>query len=297
VNCIRTFPYLKTWHERYKDHGLTIIGIHSPEFEFEKVPANVKAAVERYGLKYPVAQDNDMKTWDAYDNNYWPSKYLIGIDGRIRFQHFGEGEYLKTENEIRAALQDADWDMSGIPVGGYGEPEVDPKAYVMTRELYGGYERNYGPFGVYAGQDDYYTAPDRTVFYADNQPHAHNKWYLQGLWRNETEAIVHAREIADLEDYMALKFAARSVNVVIEPGRPVPFDVYVEMDGRWLKPDEVGEDIVFDDQGRSFFKVSGPRLYAIVEIPEFGIHELKLRSNSDSFAVFAFTFGNYTEGF
>ncbi|MBI4306988.1 MAG: redoxin domain-containing protein, partial [Chloroflexi bacterium] len=76
VNCIRTFPYLKIWHERYKDHGLTIIGVHSPEFEFEKAPANVKAAVERHGLMYPVAQDDDRKTWDAYDNNYWPSKYL-----------------------------------------------------------------------------------------------------------------------------------------------------------------------------------------------------------------------------
>lgn len=100
VNCIRTFPYLKIWHERYKDHGLTIIGVHSPEFDFEKVSANVKAAVERHGLEYPVAQDNDKKTWDAYDNNYRPSKYLVGVDGRIRFQHFGEGEYLQTKNEI-----------------------------------------------------------------------------------------------------------------------------------------------------------------------------------------------------
>ncbi|MBI4306515.1 MAG: redoxin domain-containing protein [Chloroflexi bacterium] len=296
VNCIRTLPYLKSWYEKYMDRGLTIIGVHSPEFEFEKLPVNVRSAVDRFGLKYPVVQDNQMDTWDAFNNQYWPAKYLIDAEGGIRYQHFGEGEYEKTEKEIRAALIEAGWDVSDIPEGGLAGPEQDAKAYAVTRELYGGYGRNFSPFGVYAAQDAYYSAPDQTVFYEDNQPHAHNKWYLQGLWRNEAESIVHARQTTDFEDYIALKFAARSVNVVIEPDYQAPFDVVVEMNGRPLTPEEAGADIVFDGQGRSLLKVSQARLYAILELPAFGIHELRLRSNSDAFAMFAFTFGNYTDG-
>jgi hypothetical protein len=116
------------------------------------------------------------------------------------------------------------------------------------------------------------------------------------LWKNEAEAIVHARETTGLEDYIALKFAGRSANVVIEPTRPAEFDVIIEIDGRPLTRDEAGADVQFGEDGRSVIKVRESRLYAIVELPEFGIHELKLRSNSDAFAVFAFTFGVYQEG-
>jgi thiol-disulfide isomerase/thioredoxin len=296
VNCIRTLPYLKIWHDRYKDRGLTIIGVHAPEFEFEKLPINVTAAVGRFGISYPVAQDNRRETWDAFNNAYWPAKYLIDARGALVFQHFGEGEYLETEQEIRRALSEAGWDVSGIREGGYEVPRQDPRASTVTRELYGGYERNYGFFGAYAGQDLYYKAADDTVMYQDSEPHAHNKWYLQGLWKNEAEAIVHARETIGLEDYIAFKFAGRSVNVVIEPDRPVEFDVVIEIDGRPLTPAQAGQDIQFGEDGKSLIKVRESRLYAIVELPEFGIHNLKLRSNSDAFAVFAFTFGVYQEG-
>jgi thiol-disulfide isomerase/thioredoxin len=296
VNCLRTLPYLKAWHDRYSDHGLTIIGVHAPEFDFEKLPANVQGAVARLGIRYTVAQDNAMATWRAFDNSYWPAKYLVDAGGGIRYQHFGEGEYLETEKAIRSALKDAGWDISGIPEGGYRLPTQDPAAHAVTRELYGGYERNYSFYGTYAGQDLYYRTPDDTQLYQDVVVHEHNKWYLHGLWRNEAEAIVHARRTSDLEDYIALKFAARSVNVVVHPGATAEFDVVVEINGRPLSAGEAGADIGFDSQGRSTFTVREPRLYTIVELPTFGIHELKLRSNSDAFAVFAFTFGAYEEG-
>lgn len=296
VNCIRTLPYLKVWDERYRDHGLTIIGVHSPEFEFEKVTENVKTAVDDFGLQYAVAQDNEMKTWRAFNNAYWPAKYLIDSGGGIRYQHFGEGQYLETERQIRAALQAAGWDVSKIPEGGYAAPVTDPTATTVTRELYGGYDRNYSLFGSYAGQELYYKSPDQTHLYEDIDPHAHNKWYVSGLWRNEAEAIVHARTTTDLEDYIAFKMAGRSANVVINPVEPGQFDVIVEIDGRPLQQDEAGADIVFDDNGRSILRVEQARLYRFLELPQFGIREVKLRSNSDSFAVFAFTFGNYQDG-
>ena len=112
VNCIRTFPYLKLWHSRYADDGLVILGIHTPEFEFEKDYYNVLEATQENGIAWPVAQDNDFETWTAYNNRYWPAKYLIDQDGVIRYDHFGEGHYAETEREIRKLLEEAGADLS-----------------------------------------------------------------------------------------------------------------------------------------------------------------------------------------
>ena len=129
------------------------------------------------------------------------------------------------------------------------------------------------------------------LFYEDGGSYAHNKWYVQGLWRNEREAIVHARETETLEDYFAIKFASRSVIVVINPEAPGPFDVVVEIDGEPLTEAQAGEDIAWDAEGRSLLKVDGGREYLAVELDEFGVHELKLSSNAANFAIFALTFG------
>ncbi len=298
VNCIRTMPFLREWHQKYGERGLTILGVHAPEFEFEKDPNNVQDAVQRFELAYPIVQDNEMTTWRAFANQFWPAKYLIGANGNLRYRHFGEGAYVETEKHIRAALEDAGWDVSDIPLGTVDEHAVDPNAISVTRELYGGYGRNYTQNGIYARQPEYYEGGDRELFYEDPSPVIHDNqyWYLQGLWRNEREAIVHARVTEDYEDYIALRFIARSVNVVLNPLRDEPFDVVVELAGRPLTTAEFGADVIYDDQGRSIIRVDEPRMYAIVELPGVGEHELKLRSNSDNFAMFAFTFGIYTEG-
>jgi len=107
INCIRTQPYLKAWDERYRDRGLSIVGVHSPEFPFEKNAGNVGQAIERAGIEYPVAQDNDFQTWNAYANQYWPAEYFIDAEGRVRYAHFGEGEYEKKEQVIRDLLAEA----------------------------------------------------------------------------------------------------------------------------------------------------------------------------------------------
>jgi thiol-disulfide isomerase/thioredoxin len=104
INCIRTIPYLNAWHEKYADDGLVIVGIHTPEFEFEKDYNNVKAAVEKFDIKYPIAQDNEKDTWNAYENLYWPRKYLIDTEGYIRYDHIGEGAYAETEKVIQSLL-------------------------------------------------------------------------------------------------------------------------------------------------------------------------------------------------
>ena len=299
INCIRTVPFLKDWHEKYSERGLVILGVHSPEFDFERDSDNVADAIERLGIAWPVAQDNDFATWRAFDNQFWPAKYLLAVSGEVIYSHFGEGAYNKTEQVIRDALVAAGWDVSDIPFG-TEEPERDPVAQSQTRELYGGYERNYNQRGIYAAQAEYYSGPDQEQLYTDIdasvEERTHQQWYVQGLWRNEREAIVHARQTESLEDYLTLLFRARSVNVVLSPPRDDPFEVVIELDGRPLRPEEAGADVVFDDAGRSVIRVDEPRNYAIVELPEWGEHDLKLLSNSDNFAIFAFTFGSYLEG-
>ena len=305
INCVRTFPFLREWHAKYADRGLTIIGVHTPEFEFEKITENVRDSMEQYDIGWLVAQDNDFRTWRAFNNRYWPAKYLIGPAMDIRYQHFGEGDYLETEHEIRRALLDAGWDVTDIPEGTTAvAPVRDPQSRGQTRELYGGTRRNYGSV-QYAAQRDYYLEAGTAQHYTDVtgslesrlQARDHHKWYLQGLWRNEEEAIVHARTTENLEDYLAFKFTSRTVNVVLTlPEDGESFNVYIEMDGRWLRPNETGADILFDGDGRSYVRVTRNDLYRLVVLDEWSTHELKLRSNSDQLAIFAFTFGSYLGG-
>ncbi len=301
VNCLRTLPFLREWHDKYADNGLVILGVHAPEFDFEKELENVQRSVDEEGIQWPVALDNEMSTWRSFNNRYWPAKYLIDTKGEIRYQHFGEGAYRETELEIRAVLTDSGYDVSSIPVGEIENKERDDMARSVTRELYGGYDRNFSVYGLYAAQDEYYIGGDREVEYEDKYAEFANyppqKFVLHGLWRNEREAVVHARETTDLSDYLAFRFQGRSANVVIDPPEPDEFRVYVEIDDRPLAENEVGEDILFDDEGRSYFNVDEGRMYKIVETPEYVEKILKLSSDSPNFAIFAFTFGIYDGGF
>ena len=301
VNCIRTFPFLREWNEKYYDRGLRIIGIHAPEFEFEKIKSNVEREVEENGLDWAHALDNEMDTWSAFGNRYWPAKYLIGADGELRYSHFGEGEYVETEHEIRAALTDAGYDVSDIPLGQVEHQDRAENVSRVTRELYGGYDRNYHPRGLYAAQEAYYERTDVDVEYVDTyagtDEYPSQQWVLNGLWRNEKEAIVHARESEGLGDYIALRMEAVSANVVIDPKGPEPFEVSVTLDDEWLTPEQAGDDVLFDDEGRSYLNVTEGRMYKAVEVPEYGQFTLKLSSESSNFAIFAFTFGIYTDGF
>ena len=300
INCIRTFPFLVEWHDKYAEHGLSIIGVHSPEFEFEKEARNVLASMEQHGIEYFVAQDNDFRTWRAFSNRYWPAKYLIGPSMDVRYAHFGEGDYAETEHEIREALEEAGRDLGSVPVGiSASVPTRDPEATAQTRELYGGTHRNYGRV-QYAAQPDYYIEAGVERFYTDipaSQNRVGNKWYLQGFWRNEEEAIVHARRTENLEDYIALNFTARTVNVVLNlPPGDDPYRVYVEVDGAPVTRQWAGDDVAFDADGNGYVTVTKDDLYRLVKLPEWSRHELKLRSDSDKFAIFAFTFGSYLGG-
>ena len=302
VNCIRTFPFLKEWYDKYADRGLVIVGVHSPEFEFEKKRANVEAAAQQYGLKWPIAQDNDFRTWRAFNNRAWPAKYLIDEDGLIRYSHLGEGAYDETEQKIRELLEEAGAPVADIPANPDQGPVADPKARVaaeigQTRELYAGYAWNYRTGAPYIGNVEYLSIPrDTPAWYQDPGGHKNHVMYLNGQWTNGSESVTHARLTENLEDYLALQFFGTSVNVVLDFEGGEPFEVVVSLDGAPLPETHRGADIQVNAAGRTFFQVNEARMYLLLEQPEYSGHELRLASNSDRFSVFAFTFGSYSQG-
>jgi len=290
VNCLRTLPYLNAWHEAYSDNGLVVIGIHSPEFEFEKSPTHVQAAVIRYGINYPIALDSDKETWDKYGNHFWPSKYLISATGDVMLRHFGEGGYDEFDSAIRAALEQAGNYVRDIPRVEVASPARSDSAHTVTRELYGGYSKNYLSDGLYAGQDAYYAAPDTAVDYADDGTRRHGQFFLNGQWTNLESALVAGRPSSETDTYVVFDFFATSVNTVLSTSSDTQ-QVIVEIDGKPVAADQAGPDISWDSEGNSVLLVSDARLYQIIELSKFGKHELRLKTNSEGLAFYTMTFG------
>lgn len=306
VNCLRTIPQLRIWHDRYTDDGLRIIGIHTPEFEFEKDPANVMAAAQAQGVTWPIALDNDYLTWDNFENLFWPTKYLIDHRGLLRYRLIGEGNYQSFEEEMRSLLLEAGNSLSDDPPTHAVEHQPDaryeaaPDRYI-TPELYAGYER--GDFqreyyGVgFVGQPEYYDAPNRTLDLVAPEYLEPDQIYFQGTWRNEGQRALYLGEAPDFEDYVALVYSAKTVNVVMASEGVEPAKVRVKLDGEFLTEENRGADITIDGDGESYLMVDESRMYRVVEKPEYSQRrKLELSVKSEGLAVFAFTFGIYAEG-
>lgn len=211
INCLRTLPYLKAWNERYKDHGLTIIGVHAPEFAFEKDETNVRRAVRELGISYPVAIDNDYSIWRAFNNQYWPAHYFVDAQGRIRGHHFGEGAYEESEKLIRELLTDAgQHDLPGSSGALQAAAiEVAPdESNVGSPETYVGYDRaeNFAsPVAVARDQRADYTVPLSLQL---------NQWTLGGRWIIGAESAVSTAS----QDRIVFRFHARDLHLVLGPG-------------------------------------------------------------------------------
>ena len=305
VNCIRTFPYLREWHARYADDGLVILGIHTPEFEFEKDYDNVVQATQEHSIVWPVAQDNDFVTWRNYNNRYWPAKYLIDRNGVVRYKHFGEGKYAQTEEKILELLFETGADVS---TQGLTMPKDQETAQGFNRffddvtpELYAGYERNYSAvlYGrhPYVVQQEYYQSKDTVIDFMVPDDLLPDKIYFSGPWLIEVERAKHARNTSNFEDYIDLKYSAKSVNLVLTSESGKPYKVRLTVDGEYLTEANKGDDVIIGADGESYILVDEPRLYALVKNPAYVQEEvLRMSSNSQDFGIFAFTFGVYEEG-
>jgi cytochrome c biogenesis protein CcdA/thiol-disulfide isomerase/thioredoxin len=269
INCIRTLPYLKAWDQGYRSDGLTIVGVHSPEFAFEKDAGNVADAIADNAIRYPVVQDNELGTWTAFGNQYWPAKYLIGSDGQVRFVHFGEGAYEEAEQAIRSLLAEARDAELGREARATTEP-IDPA--LRTPETYLGFERAEGwVVPPRPGTSDYARVPASDLEL--------NQFAYAGRWRVDDESGTAVSGAA-----IDLSFQARRVFLVlgVEDG---PGDVRVELDGQPISAAEAGADV---DGGT--VRVSDQRLYRLVDLPEARRHALTLRFDP-GVSGYAFTFG------
>ena len=260
INCIRTLPALKAWDDRYRPDGLTIIGLHAPEFPFERDAGNVERAIGRNGLRYPVAQDNDFATWRAYGNQYWPAKYLIDARGRVRYVHFGEGEYDTTERAIRTLLAEAGHDR----LGRLARARVETPEGVATPESYLGSERaaRFLNGAIEPGTHDYELTRGAVAELPANFLAYTGRWSVDP---SHATAVRGAR--------LDLRFFASRVFLVLGAGKR-PGSVGIELDG---KP-------------RRTLTVTEHRLYELVRLPRPGGHLLTLRLGPGTEA-YAFTFG------
>ena len=302
---------------------LVIIGVHSPEFRFERDTDNLRNAVAEYGIEWPVVQDNDHETWDAYNNVVWPSKYLIDKNGMVRHYYGGEGGYDETAElieELIAESQSAELARPQLPdfnaaeetfrgVDSFDSFSSDDESLdatfrntegaEITSELYLGYVRECTrKFFANSGIDDprFCDSKDKVTTYEDSKPHETHSLYLQGDWLATEDSLRHARNTADFEDHITLRFAAKSVSLVIRPEAGAMPRLLVTLDGEGLNESNKGSDIVIQPDGQSVLLADSPKLYSVVEAPSYGVHELKISSNSDNFGLYTFTFGVNAEG-
>jgi cytochrome c biogenesis protein CcdA/thiol-disulfide isomerase/thioredoxin len=278
INCLRAIPYVRAWAEKYKDQGLVVIGVHAPEFAFEKNVNNVRAAIASLGITYPVAIDNDYAIWRAFNNQYWPAHYFVDAEGQIRHHYFGEGDYDGSERVIQQLLAEAGKTAAPgglVSVSASGAEAAPNMGEVQSPETYIGYERaqNFvSPGGaVQNARHVYAAAPPRL-----------NEWSLSGAWTVKSEHAV----LNDMDGSIVFRFHARDLHLVLGPdGKPVRFKVMID---DAAPGDSHGTDIDADGQG----VVTGQRLYQLVrQKGAITDHTFAIKFLDPGVQAFAFTFG------
>ncbi|HVF38151.1 MAG TPA: cytochrome c biogenesis protein DipZ [Sphingomicrobium sp.] len=278
INCIRSIPYVRAWAERYRDQGLVVIGVHAPEFAFERDPANVRRAVAEQRIRYPIALDNEKVIWRAFDNRYWPAHYLADAQGRLRYHHFGEGRTAQTEGAIRALLAEKGEKMLGgtARVEAAGASAAADFASVRSRETYLGSRRaaNFASAETLRnGIAEYRLSGDLKL----------NDWGLDGRWQVERQRSVSRSAGAAI----AFRFHARDLHLVLgsASGKPVRFKV--TLDGK-----APGADHGLDINAAGIGEVRGQRLYQLVRQKGGAAERLFTITLLDPGAeAYAFTFG------
>ena len=251
INCLRAIPYVKAWDEKYRKDGLVVIGVHAPEFAFERDSTNVAKAVRDLGIRYPVALDNDYVLWRALKNNYWPAHYFIDAQGRVRYYHHGEGEYALSERVIRQLLAEAGHaprDMALAQANASGAEAAPALADIRSGETYIGYDRaaNFAsPGGLQRDEAKTYSGAPLSL----------NDWSLEGGWIDGKQS---ARSLAPGAK-ISFRFHARDLHLVLGPANGKPVRFRVMLDGQ-APGGDAGVDVKADGSGM----VSEQRLYQLV---------------------------------
>jgi cytochrome c biogenesis protein CcdA/thiol-disulfide isomerase/thioredoxin len=282
INCLRALPYVKTWYAKYKDHGLVVIGVHAPEFAFEKDPANVRRAVSELGVTYPVALDDNYAIWQGFNNQYWPAHYFIDADGHIRSHHFGEGGYEESEQTIRQLLAQAGY--TNLPQAGMESAEAigvqapADEAHDQSPETYIGYARaeNFTPSGG--------LLQDRLHTYVVPSSLKLNQWALGGAWSVDSEKAV----LSHGPGRIAYRFYARDLHLVLSPGpdgKPIRYRVL--LDGR-----APGANHGADADANGDGVITEQRLYQLIrQGAGVGDHVFSIEFLDTGVQAYSFTFG------
>lgn len=274
INCIRTLPYIKEWYAKYKDDGLVIIGVHAPEFEFEKESDNVRTAVGRHGITYPVALDNDHETWQAFANRYWPAHYFIDKEGKVRHTHFGEGEYDQSEKIIQSLLAEG----TDKEFGNVSTEEEAPFTAGQSPETYLGYYRANSLVNAAQAKQD---QPADFTFPQDIPLHT---WALQGKWELAGENAISRQDGAELQ----MHFAGKELYLVMESDDQSEKKVKVFIDGKSVNEIGIaGEDV----SSAGEVTVTRGELYRLVKFPEFKANSVLKLIVPAGVRMNAFTFG------
>jgi thiol-disulfide isomerase/thioredoxin len=284
IDCIRTLPYVTEWHRRYKSLGLTVIGVHAPEFAFAKELDGVKRAIEEFGIEYPVVMDNGYSIWQAYGNRFWPTKYLADHEGYIRYYHFGEGGYDEMERAIQSLVREVrpEVKLSDLMAPVREDDAPGAACYRVTPEVYLGFLR--GRIGNPSGY-----VPKQSTTYSDPGVHAEGFFYLRGEWTADEEQVMKPWGSGD-DSFVTIKYTAKEVNLVVNALLGRDCRAYVDQDGAPLVEEDAGEQVTFEEDGRACVEVKEAGMYRVVNNREIGSHELTLATNTPGFALYAYTF-------
>jgi thiol-disulfide isomerase/thioredoxin len=294
INCQRTFPYIRSWFDRYTANGLVVVGVHSPEFDFEKIHKNVEAAVKRDDVTWPVALDDDMTIWNAFKNNVWPADYIADRNGDIRYKSLGEGGYTNTENVIRKLLGVAPStpraQISVTKADATSRQNSNPETYLGLQ-----YQNPNEPLiQIQPGAHDYPVPPVGSVAAPQlgpggtiSLPEGALEGALAGKWTADNEAVTSDAAAATI----LLGVHAKEVNLVMSTKSGRPIDAVVLLDGRPVPAADRGSSLHLDHDGRTVVTVQAPDMYRLLLNSRVSDHLLSISATAPGLAAYDFTFG------
>ncbi len=286
VNCLRVLPHVERWHQAYRDKGLVVIGVHTPEFAFEKDEQHVARAMQDSGVSYPVVLDSDYVTWKLYANNCWPHRYLINREGYIVYDHAGEGAYASTELAIQEALKETG--VRDFPAIGPDDSVAGSVCYRTTPETYLGFLR--GHMGnaqeIFPDTEEAFT--DKEEVHEEGIPYVHGHWKVAG------EYVEHTRQTSGMHEYVRLRYQAFSVNLVMATAHGKTATIEISCNGQPLNSDMRGEDIL-EEKGKTVVIVREPRMYRLINSRAYHHGDIKIGIADAGVQLYAFTFGGCEE--
>lgn len=292
INCIRTFAANKLWYQRYHRYGFEIIGVHAPEFDIAYNVDNVRAAVKRFALPYPIVADDWYYIWKSYKNQGWPGRYLIDSQGYVRYARIGEGGDSEFERAIQQLLKQAHPGLKFPPQDAIApdEPAFAPGCGVPTDEMYVGpwYGR-----GTLENHEGYH--PGDTIDYKLPKSVDDGRTILGGRWETDQNGMIYSGKAQQPDQKAArleMRYHARELYAVINVSHGLPSRLYIQQDGQWLTAEDKGVDVKLDDRGRSYIGIAEPRMYYLTANPRFGAHTVTLIPTAPGLTVNSFTFGN-----